>query len=246
MRTIAEEQIKFVFKTFVTKSVTDDGALRELCGISEDVWSTFRRRDKSRSAKKIGYICLADAIQLMERPTYFKQVLANLSGLQAADPLNIAYRAFEADMDSEAARYDCSYAELEKYSPELVPIFNTARGKWFARQAYIETWAFTRIPGAEKSETTLGSACIENTSFSSTPFLNRMGYMDRIIRRYIPSVTDTVNLETLGTALRAEGIENFPRKMILQEEVWIPVENMESMCDLSTPVEPAWSLRYNI
>jgi hypothetical protein len=68
------EQIKFVFSSMAPDTINDDG-LRELCGYTVEQWRNIRHASKGRLASSKGFLSLHQAVELLQRPTYFKQVL---------------------------------------------------------------------------------------------------------------------------------------------------------------------------
>jgi hypothetical protein len=176
----------------------------------------------------------------MERPTYFKQVLANLSGLMELAPEKKIYDELQTAMDEICDSYECSLSELPESVTPLIALFRESQSNWFQKQAFIETHAFTLCKGANKvSPSPLnhaeGEEPVENKSFSSTPFVNRMKHMVRIIRRYAdPYVGDP--LDVIRQEIAKRGVD-FTTADHRPADVWIPSSRMRNLCTLSVELE---------
>lgn len=247
MRTAAEEQIKFVFREFVADVVSDVDLLRP-SSLSEEEWADLPYRRKARAVHAIGYVSLSEAVQMMERPTYFKQVLAGLGDLMKSDPLYLAYMDSLASMDELALSYECSFNELPPSVKAIVDAHRKNEQTWFARQAYLETWAFTLCEGADKSRQDVlvplpeVEEASDTRSFSSTPFVARMDYMCRIIRRHISSVDHEDSVRIIHDEISKRGVD-FASLTTRPADTWIPTRRMVNLCTLATPLEAAWSLQ---
>lgn len=72
------KQIKSVFTTMAPDTLTDE-SIRVLCGISTEEWGRMRVSNRHKMAATKGYIHLGQALELLQRPTYFKQILTRES-----------------------------------------------------------------------------------------------------------------------------------------------------------------------
>jgi hypothetical protein len=243
MRTMAEEQLVAVFTHFVDDSVHLSN-LRETLGVEENRWESLRRRDKQRLAKSHGLISLSEAIQLFERPTYFKEILADLSLILSEDPLNQQYNTARRFVLRFCRNNEMTLASLELPFPELFRDYRRYASLWFARQAEIETWAFTRIRGSSQTG-----------RLTDPRPVDRGGYNTRSWPQRMADLVDDLLFHTDRAESTAEGDErllSFVLEHRYSTDVQAPYVDevyirrgriVDSLCTLSTPLRPrlAWT-----
>jgi hypothetical protein len=227
MRTVAEEQIKFVFSQLVSDTIHGIESMKEFLQENFDMdreWLDSRRhRAILRLAAQSGYVTLSGAIQDLERPTYFKEVLAGLSHLLETDPLHLSYRAWEKNIDDLCQTDDLTYSEVELRFPELFQCFKKARAEWFARQARIETDAFNEVGNIGPPVT---------RSFNSEPIINRPRVMDRILRRHLTARFSQAEQEESFSSM----IEEIDNEIAPQDPIFIKRDRIINHCTLRTPL----------
>jgi len=183
MRTIAEDQLRFIFQHLVSDSVDGMASLKLLAvengwvGSVEE-YDLKNHRSKLNLASSHGYICLSEAIQMFERPTAFKECISGLQSIMEQDEDYLRFQAEQLSVDDFCSDWDLTYDELEKsVCRPLHDRYVKARQAWFARQAVIETQAFS-LEGDDPT----GHV---SSSFNTTPMILRPKAMDRIIRRHL-------------------------------------------------------------
>jgi len=237
MRTGAEDQLKAIFTQFVGDTITNEDALRALLeekGVNVQRWSLLRQRDKQRLARSVGYVSLSEAIQQFERPTYFKEVLASLSGLLQEDVAHRTMMVWEENLDQICREDDLTYDQVREAFPSEYNSFVKSRNDWFARQAYIETWAFTLVPG-HQGEGKIPAEPRVTRSFNSTPLVQRPAQMDRIIRRHLPTRLSLEERLTVMSNYLLEVGDSIPPAPS-KDVVWIRSSRIVDLCTLSTPI----------
>jgi hypothetical protein len=243
MRTLAEEQLQAVFTHFVDDSVKNSD-LGETLGYEPERWESLRRRDRLRAAKAHGLISLSEAIQLFERPTYFKEVLAELSSVISEDPLNRQFKTAEREIRRICSDQDMTLVELEKCNPDLVGIYRKFRNLWFARQAEIETLAFTRVRGARKPSALADLRPADRGGFNTRTWSQRMTDLvgDLLLHSDATESTPEGDERIIQFACGARKTEPPPPD---KDEVFIRRSRIvDSLCTLSTPLVPrnSWKL----
>lgn len=248
MRTAAEEQLKAVFTHFVGDSIHSMEDLRahlEQLGLPVGNWNHMRQRDKHRLAKRAGLVSLKEAIQMFERPTYFKEVIAGLTSLFETDGKYQDYLGALEELDTLCANYNMTWTEVQEKFPTQWKIFSDSRSKWFARQAYVETWAFTKCPGhigtqkLPETPQASGFATADQVrhvgSFNSMLMVDRPRQMDRIIRRHLPSLyTPERCMELMGNWLFDWDGDTVSQP--LEDPIFIRQNRIVNLCTLETPL----------
>jgi hypothetical protein len=247
MRTAAEDQLKAIFTLFTGDSILGEEAMRQHLGLTEIVWARTRWRDKISLAKKAGYLSLSEAIQLFERPTYFKEVLSGISSKMKVEPLYLDFIEMQKELDSYCEDFNMVYDDIKSCEgfKEIYKIYEKTRAKWFERQAFIETYAYSLIPLSEECDKKLVLREVDeeddlsNKSFSTTPINLRVRQIERIIRRYLP----TTRIEDSDRAVFNDFVIDYgecpQRYLIPTEVVFIPSARIKDLCTLATPLKAA-------
>jgi hypothetical protein len=255
MRTVAEVEMAAIAESF-------PGTVRGLKGLrshlstlgrayTEDQWRRIRYNRKLGLARDAGLIDLNSAIQAFERPTYFKEVLAGLSGIMKNDPIYQSYASCELECDNLCKEHDILYSEMDVLFPEIVKLKRKRQLEWFDRQAYIETYAFTLIDGSTRADPKGNLLPVENDSsfesgdakhrlrsFNTVHMVDRPDKMDRIMRRFLKKqltveeslVSFAAHLDNLGED-SLNKIKGGPRELI-----FIKQSRIVNDCTLSTPL----------
>jgi hypothetical protein len=144
-RTLAEEQTKAVFQFFLDDSRPEELLMESLEKTPED-WRKMSRRDKRELARRSGYIEFSEALQMFERPTYFKEILAGLPNAYRKDDIFKTYELREKMVKKMLLKTRLTLSELGKHFPEIADSYKKSRTNWFARQMWYETRAFSLLP----------------------------------------------------------------------------------------------------
>jgi hypothetical protein len=229
-RTLAEEQLRVIFSMQEdTKMSRDD--FKSILEIDDDRWLQMRSRDQIRMIEQTGYISLHSAVQLFERPTYFKEVMCGLSTLLNTDNYYLRYQALEQELDKFCAHEGLSRTEFTGLHTGIGSIFADAQRDWFNQQMRIETSAF-------KTAGTLGVPVDigDRKGFNSTPMQHRLPQMQRIITRHASTVTvsdDDVSSLQKWVDTTGESLPN--ARHLRTDEIFIAKRRIApSLCTLST------------
>jgi hypothetical protein len=239
MRTVAEEQIKFVFSQIVSDTVTGIDGAKEFClgslpegerASATEWWERSRYRDKLNLMKRSGFTTLSGAIQEMERPTYFKEVLTGLTSRMKIDPTYLQYQESMFELDYLCYEHDLTFSECKSLFNKEYKWYESSRNAWFARQARYETEAFKE----SYDPVELGSREESTSGFNSEDMIYRPSTMDRIIRRHLTKrYSKYEQLEALATVLDDPGLFSSDLR---PEVIFIKRERMLNMCSLRTPL----------
>jgi hypothetical protein len=181
--------------------------------------------------EQTGYISLHSAVQLFERPTYFKEVMCGLSTLLNTDNYYLRYQALEQELDKFCAHEGLSRTEFTGLHTGIGSIFADAQRDWFNQQMRIETSAF-------KTAGTLGVPVDigDRKGFNSTPMQHRLPQMQRIITRHASTVTvsdDDVSSLQKWVDTTGESLPN--ARHLRTDEIFIAKRRIApSLCTLST------------
>jgi len=246
MRTMAEEQLKAVFTHFVSDSV-HSSQLQDHLGVEPERWLSMRSRDKSRLAKSRGLTSLKEAVQLFERPTYFKEVLANLTDLLQEDQYFKRYKELKDKLRTFLREENMTQTEFEQFNPSAWKEFNRAQLEWFTRQAHIETVAFARLPGAKdpniakdvpEVQVKLGSK-----GFNTRTWPERLDNLVSDLLMHSRTGSSSVEQDNLVCEWFVANRDNLERRVPEPDEIWIKSARIaDTLCTLTTPLLPrqAW------
>jgi hypothetical protein len=244
MRTMAEEQLQAVFSYFTPDSVPRSELLGHV-NVEPDIWVRMTKREQERAAARSGLVSLKEAIQLFERPTYFKEVVAALPDQMKSDEAYKSYREAEKKLRSFLVETKSTLNDLGDNGNELLCIYTKARTKWFARQAFLETYAFQRAPGfiGKPVEPFNGKEYdddLEIKSFKTRSWDRRIAELESDLRLHwagpAPVESDYGELEDFVLSNRNSFLDL--RVSDPGEEIFIQRSRIIGLCDLSTPLKP--------
>ncbi|APG77156.1 RNA-dependent RNA polymerase [Beihai narna-like virus 21] len=148
-KTLVEEQLRAIFE-MVGDSKTES-EMREILGISPEEWVRHSRKNRRMEAQRKGFIEFGEALQLFERPTYFKEVLVSLPTYMREEPKKIEYDRLRRSMRTVLLSAGIPKHEWEELFPQEAAQLKAAQESWFARQAYMEANAFSLIDGSRSN-----------------------------------------------------------------------------------------------
>lgn len=138
-------QIKTAFTMDPTVSLTDE-QLRERLGKTEEQWSMLRYRDKVHAAKSIGYLSTSEVVEVVQRPTYFKSILANEGFHLKEEPYGQALRDLDDQISRELVRYNLTYSDWGEIFPTSLKSRKALETKANAISWQIQTDSKRRLP----------------------------------------------------------------------------------------------------
>lgn len=239
-RTLALEELKGTMELF-SDNVTEE-FIRDKAGIPIEKWGFMRVRDKIRTAKKIGYTLFEEVPKLLERPTYFKQVLTRQHDLIENLPEVKLLREIEAEVDSQAELEDLTIAELFEVCPYYEGALEAARRAAYAKQMRIETFSFQGIPGQEGDELRQEYPA----ELKTAPHVERGGFNTRSLPRRLSVLVGTLRRYMKSSQLSSDDIMSITETLAKPGDIQVEPEplrfvhnrRLASMCTLSTPL--AW------
>jgi len=145
-RTIGEESTLSAMQCLGFEE--SEETIRALLGLDSTTWDNLKNTDKSWKAKSVGYIRQSEFIQLLERPTYFKEVLAGApSDLHRSDEY-IRFRTLESTLMYVAeSEGHMLISDVNQSHPDIVSEYLDARKRYHDLHIQAETYYYTRISG---------------------------------------------------------------------------------------------------
>jgi len=231
MRTIAEDQLRFIFSFCVADSICGLPALEQMLlekGIVEnqEALDDLGFRAKSKLAMTHGYVSFSEAIQLFERPTYFKEVLSGLTGIMEVSPIYIKYQSAQEELDYYCSSFDLTYKELEVLNKELFKHYSSARNNWFAEQARLETIAYN-LEGPDPE--------VKPSGYNTVPMVQRPYTMDRLVRRHLQK-RFSIEERFEGVTRILDSSEAWQGSPVDENLIFIRRDRMPRLCTLQTPL----------
>jgi len=156
-------QIKSVFAISDKRLSPDE--IRERAGIPLEKWNNLNNRGRTAVAKGLGFVSLSEAIEIVQRPTYFKQVLKSDTSIIEALDSKHDYDCVVRELIREMVNFKLTLSEAEK-NPILRDLYKEY--KRVETKFNADSWQAQtddRLPVLVEQE--------RKTSFQTTPWPER-------------------------------------------------------------------------
>jgi len=226
-------QIKSVFSMAVDY-ILNDQALQKRLSKTDEEWGRTRHAAKENLARGIGYVSLSEAIQILQRPTYFKQVMAwetqALEALKSREDL-VSVCEFLTD---QLVDYRLTFEEAKTIGGfrDLVGTYKTRESKFNS-----DSWA-TQTDSKSRYESPITIDAKDDRKdnapeqFSTVHWKGRRANILRMLAWYWPDNLPKTPRSLNGLLARLSQ----PGVRLPDETIYVPLSRFVGVVSLETPL----------